>query len=112
MYYHAHVYWSTPEQRDIALKLRNNLAETSAGLGRVWDKPIGPHPLPMYQVNYCDDIKDAVENLLNNKNLTVLLHEDTGDDLRDHTEGTRWIGSELRLNLAWLEKYVNSLHSK
>lgn len=106
MYYHAHVYWSTPEQRAKAISLRDLLAKTGAGLGRVWDKPIGPHPLPMYQVSYCDDIKSLVEHLLDNQDLSVLLHEDTGDDLRDHTEGARWIGNKLTLNLEWLEEYV------
>lgn len=106
MYYHAHVYWSTPEQRATALALRDLLAETSAGLGRVWDQPIGPHPLPMYQVNYCDDIKNLVERFLDNRGLSVLLHEDTGDDLRDHTVGARWIGPKLELDLDWLEAYA------
>lgn len=40
--------------------------------------------------------------------LTILLHEDTGDDLRDHTEGTRWLGNELKLDLVWLENYVKN----
>lgn len=106
MYYHAHVYWSTPEQRATALSLRDPLAKTGAGLGRVWDEPIGPHPLPMYQVSYCDDIKNLVEHWLDDESLSVLLHEDTGDDLRDHTEGARWIGSKLNLDLVWLEEYV------
>lgn len=51
MYYHAHVYWSTPEQRTTALSLRDLLAETSAGLGRVWDQPIGTHPLPRLELD-------------------------------------------------------------
>lgn len=106
MYYHAHVYWSTPEQRQTAIALREPLASTGASLGRVWDQPIGPHPLPMYQVNYCNDIKNLVENWLSGEGLSVLLHEDTGDDLRDHTLGARWIGNKLELDLEWLENYV------
>lgn len=108
MYYHAHVYWQNDEQREQAIALRDPLAETSASLGRVWDKLVGPHPLPMYQVNYCDDIKDRVEELLQGKGLSVLLHEDTGDDLRDHTEGARWLGEQLELDLVWLEEYARS----
>jgi len=106
MYFHAHVYWSTDEQRATALDARNRLVELDCGLGRVWDQPIGPHPLPMYQVNYCTTIQQPVEELLTSTGLTVLLHEDTGDDLRDHTEGTRWLGQELTLDLAWLEEYT------
>ena len=106
MYYHAHIYWSTPEQRNIAVSLREPLDKHECGLGRVWDQPIGPHPLPMYQVNYCDTIKQPVEELLSSSGLTILLHEDTGDDLRDHTEGTRWLGETLQLDLDWLEEYI------
>lgn len=108
MYYHAHVYWSTPEQKTTAVELRKQLSELKCGLGRVWDQTIGPHPLPMYQVNYCDTIKEPVESLLATTGLTVLLHEDTGDDLRDHTEGTRWLGNALALDLVWLENYVKN----
>lgn len=106
MYYHAHVYWSTLEQRATAIDARNKLIALDCGLGRVWDQPIGPHPLPMYQVNYCTTIQESVEALLKSTGLTVLLHEDTGDDLRDHTEGTRWLGQELELDLVWLEEYT------
>jgi DOPA 4,5-dioxygenase len=106
MYYHAHVYWSSPEQREIAVGLRDQLAALDCGLGRVWDEPIGPHPLPMYQVNYCTAIQDSVEQVIESTELTVLLHEDTGDDVRDHTTGTRWLGQELELDLAWLEEYA------
>ncbi len=108
MYYHAHIYWSTPEQRSIAVGLREQLDKLECGLGRVWDKPIGPHPLPSYQVNYCDTIKQPVEELLTSSGLTILLHEDTGDDLRDHTEGTRWLGETLELDHVWLEEYVRN----
>ena len=108
MYYHAHIYWSTPEQRSNALSLREPLSNLECGLGRVWDQPIGPHPLPMYQVNYCSSNQIDVEYLLGKSGLTILLHEDTGDDLRDHTEGTRWLGETLELDLAWLEEYVRN----
>lgn len=111
MYYHAHVYWSTHEQRAVALGIRDQLAKLDCGLGRVWDQAIGPHPLPMYQVNYCTSIQESVEALLQSTGLTVLLHEDTGDDLRDHTTGTRWLGETLKLDLEWLEEYVRTHHA-
>lgn len=108
MYYHAHVYWSNDEQRSTALSIRQQLTDLDCSLGRVWDEPIGPHPLPMYQVNYCTTIQESVEQLLTSTGLTVLLHEDTGDDLRDHTEGARWLGETLKLDLVWLENYIRS----
>lgn len=108
MYYHAHVYWTTPEQKTVALSLRQQLQDLECSLGKVWDQSIGSHPLPMYQVNYCSTNQDKVENLLSSSNLNILLHEDTGDDLRDHTEGARWIGQKLELDLVWLKNYVEN----
>ena len=106
MYYHAHIYWQNELQRSEALKLRPQLSDLGCSLGTVWDKQIGPHPLSMYQVNYNSDIAEKVEALLFTTKLDILLHEDTGDDLRDHTEGARWIGHKLTLDLEWLKNYV------
>lgn len=106
MYYHAHIYWSSVEDRTLALDVREKLAALDCGLGRVWDEPIGPHPLPMYQVNYCTTIQEPVEKLLTDSGLTILLHEETGDDLHDHTEGARWLGQKLTLDINWLKEYV------
>ncbi len=106
MYYHAHIYWSNAEERKYAISFRQQLKSLDCSLGRVWDEPIGPHPLPMYQINYCTAIQEPVEKLLDTMGLPVLLHEDTGDELRDHTEGARWLGQQLNLDLAWLDEYV------
>lgn len=70
-------------------------------MGRVWDKPVGPHPLPMYQVVYNSSNQNLVEQFLREYRgtNTVLLHESINDDLRDHTEGARWLGETLELKL-------------
>jgi len=52
----------------------------------------------MYDTNN----KNFVENYLQrfSKKINILLHEDIGtDNKRDHTEGARWIGKKLKLNL-------------
>ena len=108
MHYHAHVYWHNEDQRKVSLNIRSDLQLLGCVLGRIMDKPIGPHPKPSYQVNYTSDNAAAVEALLGNTGLDILLHEDTGDDLRDHTTGARWLGQELKLDLAWLEKYARN----
>lgn len=105
MRYHAHVYWHNEDQRRRSLDLRAQLTALGCELGRIMDRPIGPHPLPMYQVNYSSENSAAVEQLLAGTGLDILLHEDTGDDMRDHTVGARWIGQPLKLDLEWLENY-------
>lgn len=105
MQYHAHVYWQNEAERMISLGLRPALTSLGVSLGRIMDQPIGPHPRPSYQVNYSTDQQAEVEELLAGSGLDVLLHEDTGDDMRDHTQGARWLGNQLTLDLEWLEEY-------
>ena len=50
--YHAHIYWRNDQERARAISFRNYLEESGCVMGRVWDWPIGPHPLPMYQIVY------------------------------------------------------------
>lgn len=102
MLYHAHVYWQNEAQRREALLLRQPLQELGCQLGTIWDRPIGPHPLPMYQVNYSSNIAEEVEEMLAGTKLDILLHEDTGNDVRDHTQGARWINNQLTLDIQWL----------
>jgi len=107
MDYHAHIYWQNEDQRRRALLLRYPLEQLGCGVGRICDEPIGPHPHAMYQASYHSDNASKVEDLLQGSGLDVLLHEDTGDDVRDHTQGARWLGNELKLDLEWLERYAD-----
>jgi len=106
MEYHAHVYWGNSAERNRAMMLREWLEKEGCIMGRVWDTPIGPHPLPMYQVIYNNGNKGRVESFLraNRETNSILLHESINDDLRDHTYGARWLGKELILNLQIFEE--------
>ena len=104
MIYHAHIYWRNEQERKSAVNLRNQLETIGCEMGRIWDKPVGPHTEAMYQAVYHADIKEEVEQLIAiNLQSPVLLHESINDDLRDHTEGVRWLNSELDLNLEIFE---------
>ena len=106
MNYHAHIYWRDPEERERAIALRPELAALGCGLGQIHDRPIGPHPLPMYQVMYDSSLQHQVESLLSVLPLSILLHEDIGiDHVRDHTDGARWINDPLDLDLDFLEDF-------
>lgn len=101
MDYHAHIYWRNSAERERAMLLREWLETNNFQLGRVWDEAIGPHSAPMYQVIYSTLRKDYIEKFLkvNRINNPILLHEAIKDDLRDHTDGARWLGDELPLKL-------------
>jgi DOPA 4,5-dioxygenase len=107
MRYHAHIYWKNETQRDEAISLRPALQKLGCKIGSIHDELIGPHPCASYQANYDSSIAELVEQLLASSSLDILLHEDTGDDMRDHTLGARWIGNQLALDLEWLRSYIN-----
>jgi len=103
MKYHAHVYWGNSSERKVAMRARAALEREACLLGRIWDEPIGPHPLPMFQVMYDSASQSNIEQLLASFGLSILLHEDIGvDHVRDHTDGARWLGNPLTLNLDFL----------
>lgn len=106
-HFHAHIYWDNQKQREKALDIREQLESFGCSIGQVMDKPVGPHPLPMYQANYSSSNAKVVETFLSEQELTVLLHDVTGDHIKDHTEGARWIGKELDLDIDWIKSILN-----
>ena len=108
MEYHAHIYWDNNADRSRVLNLRSVLLtpQLKCKTGILHDDLVGPHPKSQMQVRYTDEVKDVVEAFIKNntKGMSVLYHESTKDDVRDHTEGARWTGDPLTLNLKWLEE--------
>src|ERR1700724_588059 len=88
--YHAHIYYD-PETRAIAKRLREAIGNRfTAELGRWHDKPVGPHPVSMYQVAFpVGEFPRLVPWLmLNHAGLNVLVHPETADAYDDHTRGS------------------------
>lgn len=108
MRYHAHVYWNDAEQLAFALNMRTGLEMLGCELGHIRDLPVGPHTMAMYQAAYDDSIKASVEKMLAGEShgISILLHDDTGDDIRDHTTGARWINDPVPLDIGWLEEHA------
>ena len=102
-HYHAHVYYDPLKTRDHAERLRARIAEEfpQVKLGRWHDELVGPHTRSMYQVAFPSGLLASFLPwlMLNRDGLTVLLHPETGDELRDHTAHAAWLGGELPLRL-------------
>jgi len=106
--YDAHIYYdeTTRDQalalRDLALK---NFKDRPVFISRMVDHRVGPHPLPMFEINFSKELfPEALEWLKQNrKNLTILVHEVTGDDPKDHSEGALWLGDALPLDFSKLD---------
>lgn len=99
--YHAHVYYDAATKAD-AETLRAEIdAQFDTVLGRWHDKPVGPHPCWSYQVAFEPDVfaKFIPWLTLNRRDLTILLHPETGDALADHSTHVMWLGESVALNL-------------
>ncbi|GEM79627.1 DOPA 4,5-dioxygenase family protein [Vibrio superstes] len=100
-HYHAHVYFdqSTLEK---ATQLRQRIADKfDLVLGRVHNKPVGPHPCWSYQVLFTQEVFEELIAWLDSHRdgLTVLLHPEAGEFLIDHTQRAGWLGEPVALNL-------------
>jgi len=99
--WHAHVYFADAGERERALAVRDEIAERFAvALGRVHDRPVGPHPCPMYQVAFDGASFGRIVPwlALNRRGLTVLVHPNTRAERADHLEHALWMGRPLALD--------------
>ena len=105
--YHAHVYYAGAGERRRAETLRAAIeARFAVRMGRWRDEPVGPHPQPMYQVAFDTPLfaSFAPWLMLNRGGLSILVHPNTGDHVADHGRFALWLGAQLPLDMAYLEK--------
>jgi aromatic ring-cleaving dioxygenase len=98
--YHAHIYFAGPDERIVALALRDRIAERfTVSLGRVHDRLVGPHTRAMYQISF--DVATFAKLvpwlMINRQGLAVLIHPNTGRERADHLTHSLWLGEMLPL---------------
>lgn len=99
--FHAHVYYDAGSKAP-AEALRAEIdARYDIVLGRWYDKPAGPHPFWSYQVAFEPTLFGEIVPWLsmNRRDLTILVHPETGDDLIDHSDYAMWLGDRATLDL-------------
>jgi DOPA 4,5-dioxygenase len=101
--WHAHVYFDA-HSKDAALAFRDVVGARfgeRVTLGRVHERPVGPHPQWSYQIAFAPDQFAEVAGwlALNHRALDVFMHPNTGDQLRDHRDSAVWIGRSYALDL-------------
>ena len=105
--FHAHIYFEA-ETRESAESLRQligqHLAPKLRYEGKLIDRPIGPHPVPMFEIDFTPEHFADVVTFLMQKHgdHSVLIHPESGNDLRDHTAHALWLGIQLPLDLSRL----------
>ena len=103
--YHAHINFDL-EVRDTAIALREEIGKRfDVVLGRVWDKPVGPHLKPMFQVAFKPDefAKVVPWLMVNHQGLAIFIHPETGDEIADHRDNALWINEKLGVDISVLE---------
>jgi len=102
--YHAHIYF-TAEQRADADGLRERFAAEPKVIftGRMTEGPVGPHPIPQFEVHFLRRSLEDVQSMIRESGLRALVHPLTDDDLADHTSLAEWIGQPLDLDVTTLD---------
>jgi len=108
-----HIYYmqSAPAQAKFAKELHERVRREFPELRvyRLWDKPIGPHPVAMFEVNTFNPHQTgALLSWLtvNRGPCSVLIHPNTDNAYKDHSELMTWIGKPWPLNLDFMRKDV------
>ena len=103
--FHAHIYFTA---NDLAYAFDLTKRAQATGLFdylKLHERAVGPHPTGMLEVHFNDLSYNAAVEWVQTyrKGFSVLLHQDTGDDIKDHTDGIRWLGEKLQLDFNFFE---------
>ncbi|EIW76545.1 hypothetical protein CONPUDRAFT_63219 [Coniophora puteana RWD-64-598 SS2] len=99
-----HVYYipSDPESAKHAKELHDRIRKEFPELViyRFWDKPMGPHPTAMFEVDTQNPHQTGAFFswlAVNRGPCDVLVHPNTGDAYKDHTTLATWMGRQWPL---------------
>ncbi|KIW05576.1 uncharacterized protein PV09_03451 [Verruconis gallopava] len=100
----VHIYYAhtDPFQYQFAKELWERIRREFPELRiyKVWDRPVGPHPIAMFEVNVFtpEQFGAFIPWLVIHRGpLSALIHPNTGDDERDHTQRATWMGTPVPL---------------
>lgn len=99
--YHAHVYFDADTVGQARALCEEAGRRFKVAVGRVHEKPVGPHPRWSCQLAFSAAEFDRIVPWLdaNRGGLDVFVHGLSGDELKDHTEYAYWLGNEWPLDL-------------
>ncbi|KKY26395.1 putative dopadioxygenase [Diplodia seriata] len=111
----VHVYYLQTDPTQVAFaaalweRVRREFPELR--IYRLWERPVGPHATAMFEVNLFtpEQFGAFVPWLVVNRGpLSALLHPNTDDEVRDHSQRATWLGERLPVNLGPLRRMVEA----
>lgn len=102
--YHSHVYFDAKTVEQARELCQEAAQRFDAKMGRVHERPVGPHPDWSCQLAYRPNTLAQLLPWLamNRKGLVVFTHPVTGNDLIDHRDFAIWMGAVRPLVLSKL----------
>lgn len=100
--YHSHIYFDADTLAQAECLIHDISDLCPMVIGRVHQKPVGPHPMWSCQIAYGAEWFATIMPwlALNRDGLIVFTHPMTGDDLADHRDYAIWMGQPQPLNLS------------
>jgi len=121
---HIYYFQENEEQKKFAKELWERIRREFPELRiyRFWEKPIGPHPLAMFEVNIFTPAQFGAFIpwlVLNRGPLSCLVHPNTVyengksiDPERDHTQRATWMGERVLLDMSMFRKMKRTMAEK
>lgn len=107
MNYHAHVYFEAGEleKAEEFFAQARTMGPAVLQVHKIFPKVVGPHDLPMVELRFSDETKtDAIAWIeAHHGEWSVLIHQDSGDDLEDHSRNVIWLGKALPLHFEFFK---------
>lgn len=99
--FHAHVYFDASSMARARKLCEEAMLKFGVEMGRVHERAVGPHPDWSCQLAFPPELFGALVPwlALNRAGLNVLVHPETGDELKDHSEHALWMGEIRPLDL-------------
>ncbi|ETW79054.1 hypothetical protein HETIRDRAFT_478392 [Heterobasidion irregulare TC 32-1] len=94
IYYMQNVESQQKYARELHERIRREFPELR--IYKFWEKPVGPHPTAMFEVNTFDPHQTGTLFswlAVNRGPCSVLIHPNTDNSYRDHTELATWMGT-------------------
>ncbi|KAI9875245.1 MAG: hypothetical protein M1830_008714 [Pleopsidium flavum] len=113
---HIYYFQGNKEQKTFANALWERISREFPELRvyRVWDQPIGPHVVAMFEVNIFTPAQFGAFIpwlVIHRGPLSALVHPNTDEEERDHTQRATWMGEKLPLDLS-LFKNTEEMRAK